>query len=120
MLCKRPSPLAALALLLIGASACASLDTAALKADAIRRGDELTVRKQHGLAAAAYRQAVDADSQDGPARCRSAQAYAMSGRSAEAATQAVQAAELLPRDVEAQLFAGALTLCMSRFVDAAD
>ena len=120
MLSKRPSRLAALALLLIGAGACASSDTAALKADAIRRGDELTVRKQHGQAAVAYRQAVDADSQDGQARYKLAQAYAMSGRSAEAATQAVQAAELLPRDVDAQLFAGALTLGMSRYVDAAD
>lgn len=120
MLCRRPLRLAPLALLLIGAVACVSSDTAALKADAIRRGDELTIRKQHGQAAAAYRQAVDADGQDGQARYKLAQAYAQSGRAAEAATQAVQAADLLPRDVDVQLFAGAMMVGLSRFVDAAD
>ena len=68
ILCKRSSRLEALGLLLIAAAACASSDTAALKADVIRRDDELTVKKQHGLAGAAYRQAMDADSQDGQAR----------------------------------------------------
>ena len=49
-----------------------------------------------------------------------ANAYELGGRGPEAATQTVQAADLLPDDVDVQLVAGRRLLGQSRFVDAVD
>jgi tetratricopeptide (TPR) repeat protein len=118
MLSGFPYRLAFLPVLLISAAACTS--SAAVKAESIRLGDELVAQRQYGQAAVAYRQAMNADSQDGKVRAKLAYAYQLAGRNAEAATQAEQAARLMPADLDVQLNAGTLLLWQSRFVDTVD
>jgi tetratricopeptide (TPR) repeat protein len=113
-----PYRLTVLPLLLISAAACTS--SKAVKAESIRLGNELVARRQFGQAAAAFRDAVNADPQDAQLRIKLANSYQWAGRYAEAATQAVQAAALLPGDLDAQLFAAGLLLWQSRFVEGAD
>jgi tetratricopeptide (TPR) repeat protein len=114
-----PLRLVTLGLLLIGAAACTS-DPAAIKTASIRLGDELVARGQYLQAAGAYLEAMNADPRDGRVRLALANAYELGGRGPEAATQTVQAAELLRNDVDVQLVAGRRLLGQSRFVDAVD
>jgi tetratricopeptide (TPR) repeat protein len=110
--------LVVLPVVLLSTAACTS--SAVVKAQSIRLGDELLAQRQFGQAAAAYREAVNADSQDAQLRLKLANAYVLAGRFAEATSQAVQAASLLPGDVDVQVSVAAMSVGMAHFVDAAD
>ena len=63
---------------------------------------------------------MNADSQDAQLRLKLANAYVLAGRFAEATSQAVQAASLLPGDVDVQVSVASMSVGMAHFVDAAD
>ena len=95
-------------------------DPAAVRADAIRRGDDFAARKQYSQAVEAYKAAVKSDSSDGQARLKLAKAHWAAQNWSDAASEAVRAADLLPRDLEAQRLATTMLLAQERFPDAAD
>src|SRR5579859_4489647 len=94
-------------LLALGVSACTSRDAASseAKAEALRRGDELAAKNQYAQAASAYRIAVDRDPSDGHSRLKLARAYVADARWADAVREGVRAADLLPGDLDAHVFA---------------
>ena len=107
----------AILLILLVASACRNGND---RAEAIRRGDELVVRKQYADAVIAYRTAVDDDPRDGETRLKLARAYLQIGDWLKAAPEAIRAADLLPDDSDAQQLAIAMMLGHRRFADALD
>ena len=109
-----------LSALLLTAVACKSPDPAALKAESIRRGDELTAKKQYAQAAEEYLAGVETDPLDGHLRMRLAKAYVSAEDWALAGPAAVRAADLLPDDRDAQLQAAELLLGSGWFPDAAE
>jgi tetratricopeptide (TPR) repeat protein len=88
-------------------------------AEAIRQGDELAGKKDYRQAIAAYRIAVEGDPTDGAARLKLANAYVSAGQWADAAPEAIRAADLLPNDSSAQLLAISMLLAQKQFMDAA-
>ncbi len=116
MLWTVPVP-ATLLLLTALLSGCRTEDPQARKAAAVRTGDEASAAKQYDRAAAAYRQAVDVDPNDGPLRVKLAIALEQSQQWLPAASQAMRAADLLPTDFQARLLAARLILLQSRFED---
>lgn len=109
------APLLAVAL---GLAACRAPDPAALKQQAIQRGDELAGAKKFAEAAVAYRQAVDAAPEDGPLRLKLARALEGAAQWTPAANQAMRAADLMPTDYDARFLAARLILGQNRFEDA--
>jgi tetratricopeptide (TPR) repeat protein len=105
--------------LLIVATGCVSGNPADLKAESIRRGDELIGKKQYAQAALAYRTASDVDPRDGNVRLKLANAYVGGEDWTPALTEAVIAADLLTDDIDAQLLAAGLLLGPGRFTEAA-
>jgi tetratricopeptide (TPR) repeat protein len=105
---------------LVMAGACDSPDPAVLKAEAVRRGDDLVRKQQYIEAASAYQVAVSNDPKDAGLRLKLAAAHRLANQWSEAAREATVAADLLPGDREAQLLAVAGLIGQSQFVDAAD
>ena len=102
------------------AAACRSPDPAALKADAIRRGDDLVQKKQYVEAVSAYQEAVKNDPKDAALRLKLAAAHRLANQWAQAAHEAAAAADLEPDNREAQMQAAAGLVGQGEFVDAAD
>ncbi len=98
--------------------ACTSRDPAAVKADALRRGDDLFAKKMYGRAAAAYRTVIKIDPDDGKTRVKLANTYLLSGNYPAATAEATRGANLLPHDVDAQLLAAELLLTQQEFTEA--
>jgi cellulose synthase operon protein C len=112
------SPPSSLVLLILLA-AC-TRDPAAVKADAIRRGDDLVARRQYPRAVEAYQAAVKSDPSDGEARLKLAKAHLSAENWSDAASEAVRAADVLPGNVEAQRLATTMLLAQDRFGEAAE
>ena len=70
------------------AAACHSADPAVLKADAIRRGDDLVQQKQYAEAVSAYQDAVKNDPKDAGLRLKLAAAHRLANQWAAAAHEA--------------------------------
>lgn len=105
--------------LLILVVGCSSEPPAPDKADSILRGDSLMAEKKYVQAATSYRRAVLTDPRDGSARLKLAQAYAAAANWPAASKEALQSADLMPENVEAQLLAGQILLGQGWFTDAA-
>lgn len=106
------------AILIVALAACSFKDPAEAKADAIRRGDELTDRQEHRRAVQAYREAIAIDPHDGAARMKLSRALRAAERWSEGAREGIAAADLLPDDLEAQVWGVSMMLAESRFIDA--
>jgi tetratricopeptide (TPR) repeat protein len=85
----------------------------------VQRADKYVADGKLAEAIIEYRNAIRIDETDGEVRKKLAQAFASSGEAARALEQYVRAADLLPKDVEAQLTAGSFLLLAQRFEDAA-
>ena len=107
----------ALVLLTGFVSACKGDAPGAVKAAAIRSGDELMEAQKYAPAAAAYRRAVGADPNNGALRFKLAKALEQSQQWTPAANEAMRAADLLPHDFDARFLAARLILGQSRFED---
>jgi tetratricopeptide (TPR) repeat protein len=110
-------PIAAiLALGAIGISC--SRDPEIAKREYLASGDEFLSQNQVKKAIVQYRKALTQDPQFGEARARLANAYVHDGEVELAAQESVRAANLLPKDVQAQLQAGHLLLLSGQFDEA--
>src|SRR5262245_38868319 len=78
------------------AAACNSADPAFVKADAIRRGDDLVQKQQYAKAISAYQEAVKNDPKDAGLRLKLAAAYRLANQWSEAAHEAIAVADLQP------------------------
>src|SRR5687767_8696407 len=107
---------ALLALVAIGISC--SGDPEIAKRKYLTRGDEFLSQNQVRKAIVQYRKALTHDPQFGEARARLANAYVRDGDVELAAQEYVRAANLLPKDVQAQLQAGHLLLLSGQFDEA--
>jgi Flp pilus assembly protein TadD len=85
------------------AAACDSPDPVALKADAIRRGDDLVRQKRYVEAASAYQIAVRHDPKDADLRMKLAAVHKITNRWDEFASEATIAADLQPGNRDAQM-----------------
>ena len=86
----------------------------------LERGDAQLAKGNVDAAVLEYRNAVAKDAMFAPARVKLAEAYLKQGNTAGAIAEAVRAADLLPKDVGAQLKAGALLLAARQPGDAKD
>jgi tetratricopeptide (TPR) repeat protein len=111
--------LAVVLVLSVALSACSKPDPALVKRESKARGDELLAQKQYAEAAAAYRTAVNADPFDGGLRLHLARTHGQAGNWSAARDEAVRAADLMPLDRDAQLYAASLVLAWGGFTDAA-
>lgn len=104
--------------LLIVATACRQrLSPEQQRAEFIKQGDALMAKGDHVGAATAYGQAAQHGSPDGPLMLKGATANMLAGKFRVALTPAVQAAELMPDNVDAQLLAARLMLTQRQFND---
>ncbi len=99
------------------ASGCRGEDPQAVRAANEQRGDELVASEKFGQAADAYGRAVAAAPNDGPLRVKLAKVLERLEQWTPAANQAMQAADLLPNDYDAQFLAARMILGQSRFDD---
>jgi tetratricopeptide (TPR) repeat protein len=111
-------PLVALLLTLL--CGCSRPAPAVATADAVRRGDVLMASGKYVEASVAYRSAAGVSPLDGDVRLKLAKAYEKSGKWTEAAKEAVRAADLLPGNRDAQLYAIDRLLSTGQFIDATD
>jgi tetratricopeptide (TPR) repeat protein len=91
-----------------------------VKADGIRRGDELFRAQEYKQAVAAYQSAVKADPKDGELRRKLAEAHRGAQQWQDLARQSIVAADLLPEDLPALSKAIEGFLILGRFDDAID
>ena len=84
----------------------------------VRQGDQFATDGKDPEALLAYRNAVQADGLNGVARLKYGRSLGKRGDWEQAASQLVRAADLLPKDVEAQLDAARSLLSTGRFEDA--
>ena len=99
------------------ASAC-SKDPAMAKKEYFEKGNQYFEQKKYPEAIIEYRNAVQQDPQYGEARLKLAEAYVQTRDSKNALFEYVRAANLLPKNNDAQLKAGTLLLLAQRFNDA--
>ena len=109
----------ALAVLAVTA-ACDSPDPVVLKAEAIRRGDDLVRQERYAEAASAYRVAVRHDPKDAGLRMKLAAVHKLTNRWDEFASEATIAADLQPDNRDAQMEAVTGLIGQSAFDDAAE
>jgi Tfp pilus assembly protein PilF len=88
------------------------------KAKFFESGERYFQEAKYSAAVIEFRNAIDVDPTWGEARKRLAEAYARVGDPPHALEQYVRAADLLPRDAEAQLIAGAYLLAARKPEDA--
>ena len=102
------------------AAACHSPEPVVLKADAIRRGDDLVRQQRYVEAASAYQDAVKQDPADAGLRLKLADAHRRANQWADFVSEATIAADLQPDNREAQMQAVAGLISESAFDAAAD
>jgi tetratricopeptide (TPR) repeat protein len=115
--CRMPAKTLAvicLGLSVIAAASC-SRDVEQAKREFVERGDRYMSDKNYDAAIIEYRNAVQQDPRFGDAYRKLATAYSNRGDGIEALGAAVQAAELLPDNEDAQLEAGAFLLFSGQF-----
>lgn len=93
-------------------------DPSVRKQQYLQSGNEYFAEGKYSHAIIEYRNAVDLDATFGEARKRLAEAYARSGDAPRAFEQFIRAADLLPKDAELQLIAGAYLLAAQKPEDA--
>ena len=107
---------AALAAVLL-AAACGK-DPEVAKREFVKSGDAYVAQKKYSEAVIQYRNAVQADARFGEARKKLADAYRNTGDLTNAYRESIRAADLLPKDVDAQVSAGQMLLLARQFEDA--
>ena len=100
------------------ATVACSGDPEKLKREYLASGDRFFAQKSYLEAIVQYRNAVAQDGAFGEARFKLADAYAESGDLRNALREYVRAADLLPKDVEAQLRAGNGLLAAGQYPEA--
>ena len=94
-------------------------DPEVAKREYVESGDRFLREKKVKEAIVQYRNALKQDPRFGEARFRLAEAYVQDGDWRRAGREYIRAADLLPKDVEAQLKAGRVLLFARQFQDAA-
>ncbi len=105
---KTHVPLVLLAVVALLATGCSNPKKAAI--EQIQRGDRQMAENKLADAVIQYRNAVKSDPMSGEARKKLGEAYLKAGNGNGALSELVRAADLLPRDIEAQLAAGRILL----------
>ncbi len=95
-----------------------SRDPEIAKREYLASGDQFLSQSKVKEAIVQYRNALRQDPRFGEARYKLAEALAQDGDTARAAREYVRAADLLPKDVQAQLKAGRILLLSGQFEDA--
>jgi putative PEP-CTERM system TPR-repeat lipoprotein len=103
--------------LALAAGAC-SRDPKAVKARYVASGDKYLAEGKGAEASVEYRNALEADAQDGEVRLKLAEAYAKAGEPGKAGLEYVRAADVLVDRPDIQVKAGNLLLLAGRFDDA--
>ena len=88
------------------------------KREYLASGDQLISQKKTREAIVQYRNAIAQDPRFGEARYKLAEAYVQNGDARRAAREYVRAADLLPKDIQAQVKAGQFLLYSHQFEDA--
>jgi tetratricopeptide (TPR) repeat protein len=104
--------------LLAAFAASCSRDPQKLKLTYLANGDRLVANKDYASAIIEYGNAIKLDAKFGEARYKLAMAYQAVGDTAKEFREYIRAAELLPRNVEAQLRAGSILLFAERYTEA--
>src|SRR6266700_236354 len=99
-------------------SASCARDPQKAKREYVASGDRYIAQKNYAEAIVQYRNAVARDESFGEARFKLASAYADAGDLRNALREYVRAADLLPKDVEAQLRAGNGLLLAGQYPEA--
>ena len=108
----------ALVVLGIGVSVSCSRDPEVAKREYLASGDQLMSQQKTREAIVQYRNAIAQDARFGEARYKLAEAYVQNGDARRAAREYVRAADLLPKDIQAQVKAGQFLLYSQQFEDA--
>jgi tetratricopeptide (TPR) repeat protein len=108
---------AAAALVLLAMAGC-SRDPEVAKREHMDRGDQFAAQGKWPEAVIEYRNAVRLDDRFGQARGKLAEAYLETGDVPNAYREVVRAADLLPKDAQAQIRAARLLLWARRFEEA--
>jgi len=109
---------AALLTFLALATASCSADPQKLKRQFVESGDKYVAQKNYAEAIVQYRNAVARDGSFGEGRFKLAGAYAETGDVRNALREYVRAADLMPKDLDAQLRAGMGLLAAGQFPEA--
>ena len=104
--------------LLAALSVSCSRDPELAKREYLASADQFVKQGKVKEAIIQYRNALVQDPRFGEARFKLAEAYAQDGDALRAAREYVRAADLLPKDVQAQLKAGRILLLSGQFEDA--
>ena len=103
---------------IVAISASCSRDPEVAKREYLASGDQLLSQDKTREAIVQYRNALAQDPRFGEARYKLAEAYVKSGDARRAAREYVRAADLLPKDIQAQVKAGQFLLLSQQFEDA--
>src|SRR2546422_9313608 len=114
----RSFTITALALTLVAAGC--RHDPESTKRQYLASGDAYMEKKQYAEAAIQFQNAIQQDDHFGEARFKLASAYLRQGNGSKALAEAVRAADLMPKDKEAQLQAANLLILAGRYNDAED
>ncbi len=104
--------------LVVATSISCSRDPEIAKREYLASGDQLLSQQKVREAIVQYRNALAQDPRFGEARFKLAEAYVQSGDARRAAREYVRAADLLPKDIQAQVKAGQFLLLAEQFEDA--
>jgi tetratricopeptide (TPR) repeat protein len=110
-------PLALLAIVVLGATAC-SKDPEVAKREHEKSGDAYVAQQKPREAIVEYRNAVGLDPRWGEVRLKLAEAYLSVNETQNALQEIVRAADLMPSNAQAQLKAGQLLLLSRQFEEA--
>ena len=102
----------------LAASISCSRDPEIAKREYLASGDQLLSQQKIREAIVQYRNALAQDPRFGEARYKLAQAYVQNGDPRRAGREYVRAADLMPKDVQAQVKAGQFLLYSQQFEDA--
>src|SRR4051812_46749701 len=109
----RPLRFTIAVLLVVPALACSE------KIDHVKRAQDFAAQKKYKEAVVEYRAALQTDDRNGDVRLALGDAYADLGDGLNAFHEYVRASDLLPKNVDAQLKAGAILLMSGQFKEAA-
>ena len=104
--------------IIVAVSISCARDPEIAKREYLASGDQFLSEDKVKEAIVQYRNAVRQDARFGEARYKLAEAYARDGDLVRAAREYIRAADLLPKDAEAQLKAGRFLLLSRQFEDA--
>ena len=114
---KNPARILAITLVVALSTSC-SRDPEIAKREYLASGDQFLKQQKIREAIVQYRNALAQDPRFGEARYKLGDAYAQHGDSKRATREYVRAADLLPKDLQAQLKAGQFLLFSQQFEDA--